>query len=838
MVDVEQQIQQRREQFQRAREQIRLASSRVPQITQTMLRQQGVQPLSIRERTRGIQKQRQEVEGVRQSLLKAERDFETRVSSYLKEFRRRQELAKELGGYKNMAKLLVKDINKKQKAMITAYEAGDIVTAEKLQNEIDILQTRLSKVEQQARIASGEEDFPNKLTEEEQQAVLEAGLAETTTTTTYPRIRYIRDEKGKIIGVEDPFKGESRLPTAQDLLEAGAEQYLEKKGLPDTSRFLREQYGVRLVTEPIPKVDYSKLSAYEKSLYEQQQQAQRFSSFLNIEQIARRNQFVNVLTGGTTGRIVSRNILGATQETVGSTVGTFQRLGLSLGSAKRQITERPIETVISGINVAIPLGGQVLRYARFPKKITFLGFAGEELTVGVVEVVPRWKAGANRLLGVLGTPSRFKPTYYKFAGKELAKIEDVYFGLSGTQKIKGGAIDIEGVISREIARGKLGEISLSRTVGLTGKLGVKEKVKRSFIADILTGEKGFIVGGRSFVEKGKSLDILRFKGAIAKQDILEQPTNFIRLAGEQVAKKQLVKKVSQQLAELTTQLPEVTPTGFKPTPIKDVVTKETTVPKEWQGVYDVLAPVETTQMNLITNIQTSNLGLKPSVVLGISSGVSVIQGQLQKQEQRQRQDLKKLQKQQETQAQDYTLGLASALGLKSTQRQKQKQTITQRTTKRITQRTPTKPRLPPPFIPTIPTEEDEEKVEKKKPKVLVQGFNVFVKRKGKWVKVKEEALPKAKALELGAKVARTTLAASFKVLSTRKLVKPSIMTFTPSPTVFRSYKIRKGKRIPLADEFIQRRGKRLGTREEVFAIQRARTKYSFLGGKANGMGFR
>jgi hypothetical protein len=43
--------------------------------------------------------------------------------------------------------------------------------------------------------------------------------------------------------------------------------------------------------------------------------------------------------------------------------------------------------------------------------------------------------------------------------------------------------------------------------------------------------------------------------------------------------------------------------------------------------------------------------------------------------------------------------------------------------------------------------------------------------------------------------------------------------YYPSPEIFRTFKIKKSKRIPLKDTFIQKRSKRLDTRAEVSEIQ-------------------
>lgn len=115
------------------------------------------------------------------------------------------------------------------------------------------------------------------------------------------------------------------------------------------------------------------------------------------------------------------------------------------------------------------------------------------------------------------------------------------------------------------------------------------------------------------------------------------------------------------------------------------------------------------------------------------------------------------------------------------------------------------------------------KIVSKKPVTKVvefaEGYRVLVKRRGKFV-----ALPgifaKSKAIRKGERVARETLAATFKVERAGKRLRTVRDRFyAPAPTAFRSYKVVKGRRVPLIDTWIQRRGKRLGTRTEVGEIQ-------------------
>jgi len=159
------------------------------------------------------------------------------------------------------------------------------------------------------------------------------------------------------------------------------------------------------------------------------------------------------------------------------------------------------------------------------------------------------------------------------------------------------------------------------------------------------------------------------------------------------------------------------------------------------------------------------------------------------------------------------------LAQEQTQRQIQRGRTTQQTSRKTT---PQRPKITPPFTPP-PTDTQPKQSSFESGNVLVRGFNVYVKRKGRWVKISREALPKAEALQLGSERTKKTLAATFKIEEARNLVSPSrLKTFTPNKDIFRSYKIVKGKKVPLTNTFIQKASKRLSNLGEVKEIQRAK----------------
>jgi hypothetical protein len=100
-----------------------------------------------------------------------------------------------------------------------------------------------------------------------------------------------------------------------------------------------------------------------------------------------------------------------------------------------------------------------------------------------------------------------------------------------------------------------------------------------------------------------------------------------------------------------------------------------------------------------------------------------------------------------------------------------------------------------------------------------KGFAVLVKRKGKYRPLRG-IYTKEEALGLGSYNVARTLAASFKVVASEKPVTSrfSKAYFGQYRGILRGYKIRKGQAIPLQDEFIQRRGTRLGRSSEVAEI--------------------
>lgn len=150
---------------------------------------------------------------------------------------------------------------------------------------------------------------------------------------------------------------------------------------------------------------------------------------------------------------------------------------------------------------------------------------------------------------------------------------------------------------------------------------------------------------------------------------------------------------------------------------------------------------------------------------------------------------------------------------------------------------PKPPKQPKP--PKIPSDFNTGFSRRSIPKGIVgKAYDVFVRRKGEDLLI-GSGLTRAGALSLGAKRVSTTLAASFKIRAGKGTARISggADYFRGVQNRFRTFKKSKGSKIPLQDEFIEKRKFRLSTRSEVSQIKAAKkTKSVFLkgGGKVGG----
>ncbi|MBP93285.1 MAG: hypothetical protein CMC55_04105 [Flavobacteriaceae bacterium] len=113
----------------------------------------------------------------------------------------------------------------------------------------------------------------------------------------------------------------------------------------------------------------------------------------------------------------------------------------------------------------------------------------------------------------------------------------------------------------------------------------------------------------------------------------------------------------------------------------------------------------------------------------------------------------------------------------------------------------------------------------------VPAFRVFVKIKGKRVFLSGK-YPRGEAIKIGARRTRQTLRATFGIVEKGRVrVKRRVPSFIPSPEVFRTYRIVKGKRIPLKDVWIQKAPQRLKAKSEIKEILRVRKQKKKKGGR-------
>jgi len=134
-----------------------------------------------------------------------------------------------------------------------------------------------------------------------------------------------------------------------------------------------------------------------------------------------------------------------------------------------------------------------------------------------------------------------------------------------------------------------------------------------------------------------------------------------------------------------------------------------------------------------------------------------------------------------------------------------------------------KPKFKPPIIPPSTTTISK-KTFKGAVGKLQKGFQVQVKREGKFSPISKKILPKGLALKLGSEKVKTTLARTFRLVEKGVTTEKDIK-FTPNPLVFRPPK--KAKK-PLT--FVQKRKFALSSRTEVSEIMTAKKRK----GKKNG----
>jgi len=295
-----------------------------------------------------------------------------------------------------------------------------------------------------------------------------------------------------------------------------------------------------------------------------------------------------------------------------------------------------------------------------------------------------------------------------------------------------------------------------------------------------------------------------------------------------------VKPSSQQIIQSPIKQPKISQATATASPVIAGGVTDKPIPSEWLGVYDIKEPV------LVTEVGTSSVSLLPTTSTGLGStkfDTDIREDTRINEKQKEKTKQSQKTKQKEKTDQLTQLGLKSDILSRDALRERIKQRqriglisksqldlgLRQTTTTTTTQRTPTTPRIPKRPAPQLPFPSGKTTPTLEGKNILVRGFDVYVKRKGKWIKVSRKTLTRTGALKLGSERVRRTLAASFKIVETpQKVAAKRKGFFKPSPNIFRSYKVVKGRKVGLKDTFIQKASKRLSGRGEVGEIQRAR----------------
>ena len=142
-----------------------------------------------------------------------------------------------------------------------------------------------------------------------------------------------------------------------------------------------------------------------------------------------------------------------------------------------------------------------------------------------------------------------------------------------------------------------------------------------------------------------------------------------------------------------------------------------------------------------------------------------------------------------------------------------------RTTPRTLSRTLNIPKLKPFALNTSISSQD--KILKKSSRNYSNAYRLLVKRYGKYRPVGE--FTRGRALQTGEQITRSNLGRSFKIERTNRLISEKDIPYKVSD-VFRTYKVRQGRRVPLLDEFIQKSRYSLSSRGEVREIQSSRKR--------------
>jgi hypothetical protein len=118
--------------------------------------------------------------------------------------------------------------------------------------------------------------------------------------------------------------------------------------------------------------------------------------------------------------------------------------------------------------------------------------------------------------------------------------------------------------------------------------------------------------------------------------------------------------------------------------------------------------------------------------------------------------------------------------------------------------------------------------EEKTPSKIFQKketYTVFLRKKGKFKPIAKD-LTKSEALKYGTRATLKDIARTFKIRKTGKTKDvygiEQLNGYKPKEKIFRTYKVRKGKKIPLMDTYIQKTTANLKSRQEKQQLAEAR----------------
>jgi len=165
-----------------------------------------------------------------------------------------------------------------------------------------------------------------------------------------------------------------------------------------------------------------------------------------------------------------------------------------------------------------------------------------------------------------------------------------------------------------------------------------------------------------------------------------------------------------------------------------------------------------------------------------------------------------------------------ALKEKQAQRQMFRQKQLLKTLETIPEALVTPERVKVPKITVPPPPPPKKKIKDIIGKISQKGWMAQAKKKGKWINLLEKPTTKRKAGLKGASFVDEDISASFRLVQEGKVRGlPRGKTYKP-PVAFRDYKIRKGVKVPLKNQFIEKRKFRLSHIGEVKQIQLAKRK--------------